>query len=38
MEEHTLNEYERIRREKMQALKDKGIDPLVLRLRQPIIV
>ncbi len=27
MEEHTLNEYERIRREKMQALKDKGVDP-----------
>lgn len=27
MEELTLNEYERIRREKMQALKDKGIDP-----------
>jgi len=27
MEELTLNEYERIRREKMQALKDKGVDP-----------
>jgi lysyl-tRNA synthetase, class II len=27
MEDLTLNEYERIRREKMQALKDKGIEP-----------
>lgn len=27
MEDITLNEYERIRREKMQALKDKGVDP-----------
>lgn len=38
MDELNLNEYERVRRQKMEALRAKGIEPLDRLINQPITV